>query len=277
MGGWFGRRRRSAGWLTRGPGSSLRGSAVETAFVDDVTVVDDASVADWIQPSLLEWGHQGTPTCSIVPTGYESYARIFHAIELEESRWTSWTDVAARTGREVHAGMQWETISHPEDASGSVPCCPMEGSPPRWQAEVLAEVLRRNTSTPDVCWMAVWEGYGDIPRPDSPRLRLPGRDYILLRGPLEAATRPLWEIVDHGWGRYQSPNLWWPDDRAWVVGTEIDFAWTYVGGTAECVEAIVRNERLEAFQVSEEDRADIHGDELNPLPPEIARRGRTDQ
>ena len=37
------------------------------------------------------------------------------------------------------------------------------------------------------------------------------------------------------------PNLWWPDDRAWCVASEIDLDYTLVGGPDElCVELVRR-------------------------------------
>lgn len=35
-----------------------------------------------------------------------------------------------------------------------------------------------------------------------------------------------------------TPSLWWPDDRTWCVATEIDFRWTYVGGSQVCINEI---------------------------------------
>ncbi len=40
-------------------------------------------------------------------------------------------------------------------------------------------------------------------------------------------------------GADQTPNLWWPEDRAWFVATEIDLAWTYVGGREALIEQLV--------------------------------------
>ena len=38
---------------------------------------------------------------------------------------------------------------------------------------------------------------------------------------------------------WQSANLWWPEDRAWCVTTDIDFAWTYVGGDRSLIEELI--------------------------------------
>lgn len=46
---------------------------------------------------------------------------------------------------------------------------------------------------------------------------------------------------------WQSANLWWPEDRAWCVATEIDFSWTYVGGSGVCIQALIAAQQLEAM------------------------------
>jgi hypothetical protein len=53
--------------------------------------------------------------------------------------------------------------------------------------------------------------------------------------------------------RNYSPNLWWPDDRAWCVASEIDLAWTYVGGTEALINDILANSQLEAQLASPDD------------------------
>jgi hypothetical protein len=76
-----------------------------------------------------------------------------------------------------------------------------------------------------------------------PRVRLPNRDYLFFRGGPDDALA----FVE---SRQQTANLWWPSDRSWCVATEIDLAWTYVGGSAELVAAVVTDPRLEALAVS---------------------------
>ena len=62
-----------------------------------------------------------------------------------------------------------------------------------------------------------------------------GRGYLLFQGPLDGVMAfldrrgtPFWE---------DSPNVWWPEDRAWYVATDIDLYDTYVGGSGECIQA----------------------------------------
>ena len=88
------------------------------------------------------------------------------------------------------------------------------------------------------------------------------RHYLVFRGPL--AALPTW----FGW-REESPNYWYPDDRAWIVVTEIDGFSTFVGGTRPCVDAVLASPLLECLPCSLDDRLDIGSDELNgdPRPP----------
>jgi hypothetical protein len=52
----------------------------------------------------------------------------------------------------------------------------------------------------------------------------------------------------------QSPNLWWPDDRSWCVATEVDFSWTYVGGSHALIERVLADPALEARPTQSSDR-----------------------
>jgi hypothetical protein len=139
---------------------------------------------------------------------------------------------------------------------------PQEGLLPRDDAERLASLLRPYTTTPDGCWFCVWEGYGryfDAKRYRYlPRVTLPERSYILYRGPLDAVTSFKW-----GW-TWQSPNLWWPDDHAWCVATEIDLPETYIGGSQACIDRILSDDHLESIQTRSDARVDINADTVNP-------------
>jgi hypothetical protein len=61
----------------------------------------------------------------------------------------------------------------------------------------------------------------------------------------------------------QSPNLWWPEDQAWIVVTEIDYAWTYVGGSKQFIDSVVTDELLEAMPVRLDDLPFWSGDTVN--------------
>lgn len=63
----------------------------------------------------------------------------------------------------------------------------------------------------------------------------PFRRYVLLRGPVEAAT----QLPDPGEpGSFRRPDLWWPDDRRWFVATDTDFWSLYVGGDEAMIDEL---------------------------------------
>ncbi len=66
--------------------------------------------------------------------------------------------------------------------------------------------------------------------------------------------------------RYQSASLWWPDDQAWCVATEVDFESTYIGGMRNCIEAVVKDSRLEALVIDPRQGVTWESDRINPNP-----------
>ena len=140
---------------------------------------------------------------------------------------------------------------------------PQRGSIPERECRTLVEVLRGFSSTPGSCRFCLWEGYGNIDTrlyKASSRVRAPGRDYLLFRGPIDAIMAFL---AGDGpfWG--DSPNIWWPEDRSWCVATDIDLLDTYVGGSKECIEAVLRNPDLEALPTTSDAQLDLGGDAIN--------------
>jgi hypothetical protein len=83
-----------------------------------------------------------------------------------------------------------------------------------------------------------------------------------LEGPLDAVgeigASTHWQ--GKSWFEPESPNLWWPDDRAWCVATEIDLDSTYVGGSATMIRELLSDSRFEALEVR---AADQRGDLVN--------------
>jgi hypothetical protein len=98
--------------------------------------------------------------------------------------------------------------------------------------------------------------------PGWPRLRLPGRDYVVLRGPLFGAPDAGRGLAPAATGRL-GPNLWWPEDRAWVVASEIDLDSTYVAGSRALVDHILAAPALEAFESFANAPVDVDSDTIN--------------
>src|ERR1700694_370174 len=108
---------------------------------------------------------------------------------------------------------------------------PKLGTLPLRHTELLCELLGGHTSTPELCWFAIWEGYALLPEPvrelDVPRLEMKHREMILLTGPLSALPATSFDEDSYmpGWMNradgYKSPSLWWPEDRAWCVASDV--------------------------------------------------------
>lgn len=76
-----------------------------------------------------------------------------------------------------------------------------------------------------------------------------GRDMLLFDGPLQRVadigTLPIFaERL-----RRRGPQWWWPEDRQWFVATEIDYPWSYVGGKASLIDALIGDANVEAVRV----------------------------
>ncbi|MGH2893115.1 MAG: hypothetical protein ACRDPM_07595 [Solirubrobacteraceae bacterium] len=225
----------------------------------DLGIHQSAAVeeAAWIGDRLSPF--DSCVVTSVVPSGFEAYARVLHPLDpsppLDPSargqQLGRWVDVASWSGIELVPGIDFPDIALPEhEPSGVEPWpgqVPQVGTLHPADADALAALLARHTSAPDRCWFCTWEGWGSVVFDDGPRVELPNRNYALFLGSLAALPSLIDAQNDH------SPNLWWPDDRAWCVAAEIDLAWTYVGGPAALISDVLANPRLEAQPASPDD------------------------
>jgi hypothetical protein len=188
---------------------------------------------DWLIRALAPFG---TGLSSIVPEGFQAYARVLHPAHRGRAK-LRWRELA--TGP-IDPGTRFETLA----AEGVQ--APFTGTLDCGDLRALLDVLAPDTA--GECWFGVWAGFGWVPDPPpAPLLALPERPLLLYRGPPEAATA-LCEPFE------QSPTLWWPDDRAWCVASEIDFHSTCVGGSRRLIDRLLGDPRLEALEVAVTDR-----------------------
>ena len=124
-------------------------------------------------------------------------------------------------------------------------------------AAPLAAVLARHTTTPTACWFGVDNTvHGDA----GPVLKLVNVGCLMVQGPVElAASNFAPEPFE------QSANLWWPDDRAWFVATDIDLMTTYVGGSAAAIADVLAC-GIESALVSADQSVTWDADTVNPPP-----------
>lgn len=207
-----------------------------------LTPCTDATAADWITGSDLPWDR----LVGFGPAGFGAYARMRFLVDPQ------------------HPGQSENDAPEPED----------------WrerQRPVLLEVLAGYTTTPEDCYVCVWDGWGHAeppvddgatyhhgPVPDddarpglapgpaaarpatrAARVEVPNRAYWLFRGPLADAGPgdDPFRIED------AVPAFLWPADRAWCLADEVDTHWAGIGGPPELVDRLVGDPRLDVVRV----------------------------
>lgn len=203
---------------------------------------DDAEDATaWLRASITTFARS---VASFLPGGFDAYARVYHPPRSQSGSGMSepapnWHERALAQGVSLDDPLSLDMLQ--ESARATAPL--ERGSLPLPVLVALVDCLRLATSTPDRCFFAVWEGFGDsvVPRSRRPSLDLPHRRYHIFTGPLEGA-RTSFSYIPF---RHQSANLWWPSDHAWCVATEVDLAWTYVGGARRDIDRLLADPRLE--------------------------------
>jgi hypothetical protein len=234
-------------------------AATGGAAVDWSSEVD---AAQWIVERLHPFA---SDVGALVPEGLEAYARVLHPLwRVQQGRRIKvrWADIAREAGTTIRPTIQVEELR-----PGPAIEPPLVGTMERDELDALVEILARHTSSPQSCWFGLWEGYGwmqgspavaelapppahkgfgrrrppvEPVAPPGPRVQVPGRSLVLYRGPIEAAAAFCQPPA------LQSPNLWWPEDRAWCIASEIDLPSTYLGGTRALVQEALHDGRVEA-------------------------------
>lgn len=99
-------------------------------------------------------------------------------------------------------------------------------------------------------------GSGILPKDvvNGPVLELPDRAYYLFSAGIQTFAGRGWprEAPWHDGSAFpQSPSILWPDDRSWVLVTEIDWNSTIVAGSRELVKTLVSDPSIEALPIRE--------------------------
>jgi len=245
--------------------------------------------ADWLREVTA--GLNGRVE-SVVPRGYPAHARLLHRADTGRGEPVTWADVATATSRTLHPLVQFTSL-----AQGWSGARPQWGSLDHDQLTTLSRILPDHTATPAQCWLMVWEGWGNLPSSwaqHAPKAIRPGRGYFLFPrdvrdvvdfsvevaavegdspsfaflSPISMDSTPAPEPAMRKVPRphLQSPSVWWPQDRAWCVGTEVDFDSTLVAGSDRLIEQITADPDLETFRVNVTDDLSAFGDTRNPQP-----------
>lgn len=227
--------------------------------------------AVWIVEAMT--GREGVDL--VVPDCFESYVRIHHRIHTGE-RWADFAPEYLLRGVEMYdyVGSKLEHI----DGDGNLDAD---------DVDALVPLLAAATTTPHHCHYALWSGWGWVHRDSTYVWSSAGRGEVQASNrAYESAMAPVWSLaaacpVEPWWGgrdmilfdgaidavsaigrpapldwsiQRQCPQWWWPDDRAWFVGTEIDHAWTYVAGARPVIDEILAAPQWESIAVEPTDR-----------------------
>jgi len=191
---------------------------------------------------------------SIVPSGYEAYCRLLHPAYFDESGnllSVGWQRLFSDAGICIDKTSQWESIISTLGEHASLHCNPpLEGSLEEDYYKAMIEVLKSHTNTPEKIWFGIWVGYESVCEVYklTPTFSLLGRDYYLLSGNLTQSQRSLCRGPF-----YQSANIFWPDDRAWCVGSDVDLKSSYISASESAVHELMIQFAGEAFRVDPHD------------------------
>lgn len=205
---------------------------------------------------------------SVIPEGFEVYLRLFHPIDADldgrPASVTTWTALARANNRVAHCDMQLHGIGAPPGTGVSwrdAQIMSWTGSQEPESLITLATILADHTYSPGKAWFAIWDGFGRTDCPDGlPKVYTDARDYYLVHGSVTEAV-PAKELANGS-----GPNVWWPADRAWIVASEIDFAWTFVACSEQAARAIESEASLETYRCSPHHRSTFDADTINVEP-----------
>ncbi|WP_343708813.1 hypothetical protein, partial [Mycobacterium sp.] len=204
----------------------------------------------------------------MVGADFADYARLLHPLDDHPGPLT-WAAVARANGRILHPSAWWEKIDPATPPGRSQPGEPTRGTLNAGALEALCAILTHHTTTPKVCYFAVWEGWGWLhegsstsvtsyyapdgvmpefqpPQPapaewqldlSGPTFSLPDRNYYLFEDHIEAAAQ-IGQWVNEDFFIPQSPSFFWPADHNWCVATEVDYDSTIIGGTRELIDQL---------------------------------------
>lgn len=216
----------------------------------------DDGQADWWLDQLEPWGEQGISVSSLIPSTLPAACQVLHPWSDSDDEPISWRAAAQQLGFRSVTDLDRTREMHSIPAAEAAGLSASPGQLDTFTAGALIEVLANATTTPDDAFVAIWEGWGNVPGqrfPGAAHLKTQGRGHFLLRGPLTGALSSVAVA-----GRDQpATGLWWPADRAWFVATEVEFEWTFVAGRPTLIDRVLTDDRIEAAAISFDAPADL--------------------
>jgi hypothetical protein len=245
-------------------------------FPPGLEPIEDLSLSLWLQEALKDWPTGSFRVRDLVPPVFEAYARILRRPrrpdDIRDPTGT-WAERARERNVDLGPETRWEDLAPSRDHRWSL----HEGTVSEEEVATLVGLFGQDAGD---CWFAVWSGFagpgtstayllagGSLrqrvagamirarERTTAARARMRarrrptfallggGRSYVLLGGSIHEAIRIHREFQLH------PPTLWWPENRAWFVHTEIDASSTFVAGSGALIGRLVGEQILESFEV----------------------------
>lgn len=251
------------------------------ASLEDLTVMDEWGMHPVLRETRWPWSEvAGRVGCTMHPlVQWNRLAEMDQGVDFSDGWRVGQTQegffdldllaalaqhlaVATRTPDDIVAGV-WDgwgelhehasVVWYVEEGSG------LRGWWAQRQGQRAAEAEKRVTLSPEVARAAM----------SGPFLQWPARELLLFSMSLFELADPTWPEragigVQPGLPPSISPQLLWPADHSWVVASEIDWDSTIVAGPRSLVDAVLGDERFEAFEVDEDADLTYEGDLINP-------------
>ena len=105
--------------------------------------------------------------------------------------------------------------------------------------------LAAHTTTPDCCYVCIWDGYHYDHLPSGPPvvIDLPHRRYHLLEGDLDGLRS--WETDVGLGGPLVPPAFVWPADHAWIFVSDVDPHWAGIGAPPQAINELLSDPGLD--------------------------------
>lgn len=250
-----------------------------------ISVQNGPLVGDWIARGLN--GQIGT-VGSVVPAIYPAYCRILHPAWSDTWTPLAWGELADRAGGTMHPEVQWEALigRHGRGEAGLEIEQPLRGRlEPTVFAEICELLMAFSLPSAHIWYFAFWIGWAwsaGLRRPGVARSKVsrlsslsfsddelrqplldlpPDRQYRILEAPMVKSRR--FGQADGPWGDLSTPNVLWPPDHSWCLGTEIDFDSTIVGGSEPLLEELMKVRNVEALSITSDAWLTIDADKIN--------------
>jgi hypothetical protein len=206
----------------------------------------DVSAADWFASALKPWGKDRVRLWSFLPDTFEGYVRFPNHLEhdfeahIDEARLRELALVLEGFTKTPDSCFVAAWVGWGSWGPGSSAMLTAARKPPRGRKSRSRFIFKGGKRWRDL--RAIERAGLETQRKLNalPQIRTESREYFLFTS--KVADVPSFAIG----GFPQTRSIWWPDDRAWCVATEVDGYDSYVGGSQACIDAVLASDLLRA-------------------------------